>query len=71
MTKYSIDGDKATECAFCGEVYYEPQDIPTEQYMKEGHLIMECEKVPSHVRDWFNGPPEERTSDFQEVEGRS
>ena len=63
MTKYSIDGDKATECEFCGEVYYEPQDIPPKQYMKQGHLIMECEQVPSQVREQFNGPPAESASD--------
>ncbi len=44
------------QCEFCNETYYREDDTPSEQYMWEGHIIVECTDVPKEIRDDINEP---------------
>lgn len=53
----TVESDTGTDrCEFCGEDYTDPNGVAPDQYMWEGHVIMECEEVPDDVRDWYNEP---------------
>ena len=44
-------------CEHCGVDYTDPNGWASDDYMRQGHLLYDCEDVPQDVRDRLNGPP--------------
>jgi len=47
-------------CEYCGKVYYTEDMAPSQEYMRHGHIIMECESPDQMEKAWLNASPWEK-----------
>jgi len=51
---------ESKQCDYCGQTYATEDDVPSDDYLRHGHVLFDCPSPDKMERAWLNASPVER-----------